>query len=144
MAAREDSIQIELFNPDDVSIHCKNFSRTLITFSLASKLFQYRISAPREGPGATTRCWLMFYRLLILVLKFIGPYLEKVKLDDSIRLLYKGIVRVLLVLLHDFPEFLCDYHFNLCDLIPATAVQIQNLILSVRTHSVYCKEFVLV
>lgn len=85
----------------------------------------------REPNAPITRCWLMFYRLIILVLKFIAPYLEKCSMNESVRTLYKGIVRVLLVLLHDFPEFLCDYHFSLCDLIPATAVQIQNLILSV-------------
>jgi len=37
---------------------------------------------------------------------------------------------VLLVLLHDFPEFLCDYHFSFCDVIPITCIQMRNLILS--------------
>lgn len=45
-------------------------------------------------------------------------------------LLYKGILKMMLVLLHDFPEFLCDYHFSLCDVIPATCIQLRNLILS--------------
>ncbi|KAL8551751.1 hypothetical protein ACS0TY_000717 [Phlomoides rotata] len=31
---------------------------------------------------------------------------------DPVHFLYKGTLRVLLVLLHDFPEFLCDYHFS--------------------------------
>merc|ERR1711972_260649 len=44
--------------------------------------------------------------------------------------LYKGTVRMLLVLLHDFPEFLCDYHFSFCDIMPIPCVQIRNLILS--------------
>ncbi|CAE8592986.1 unnamed protein product, partial [Polarella glacialis] len=39
-------------------------------------------------------------------------------------------MRMLLVLLHDFPEFLCDYHFSFCDIIPVPCVQIRNLILS--------------
>lgn len=42
----------------------------------------------------------------------------------------QGTLRVLLVLLHDFPEFLCDYHFALCDNIPSNCVQMRNLILS--------------
>lgn len=46
------------------------------------------------------------------------------------RLLYKGALRVLLVLLHDFPEFLCDHHFALCDAIPPTCIQMRNLVLS--------------
>lgn len=45
-------------------------------------------------------------------------------------MLYRGTLRVLLVLLHDFPEFLCDYHYSLCDVIPASCIQLRNLILS--------------
>ncbi|KAL8540300.1 hypothetical protein ACS0TY_001776 [Phlomoides rotata] len=38
----------------------------------------------------------------------------------QVHFLYKGALRVLLVLvlLHDFPEFFCDYHFSFCDVIP--------------------------
>uniref|UniRef100_A0A2K6A4S0 CCR4-NOT transcription complex subunit 1 n=1 Tax=Mandrillus leucophaeus TaxID=9568 RepID=A0A2K6A4S0_MANLE len=41
-----------------------------------------------------------------------------------------GTLRVLLVLLHDFPEFLCDYHYGFCDVIPPNCIQLRNLILS--------------
>ena len=44
--------------------------------------------------------------------------------------MYKGTLRVLLVLLHDFPEFLCDYHFSFCDVIPPSCIQMRNVILS--------------
>jgi len=39
-------------------------------------------------------------------------------------------MRVLLVLLHDFPEFLCDYHYAFCDVIPPNCIQVRNLVLS--------------
>ena len=42
----------------------------------------------------------------------------------------QGTLRVLLVLLHDFPEFLCEYHFQLCDVVPPSCIQMRNLILS--------------
>ena len=42
----------------------------------------------------------------------------------------QGTLRVLLVLLHDFPEFLCLYHFPLCDCIPPPCIQMRNLVLS--------------
>ena len=45
-------------------------------------------------------------------------------------LLTQGTLRVLLVLLHDFPEFLCDYHYAFCDVIPPNCIQMRNLILS--------------
>merc|ERR1719454_2097509 len=76
------------------------------------------------------RGWLLFQRLLVQLLYFLEPYLRKVQMIDSTRMLYKGTVRMLLVLLHDFPEFLCDNHFSLCDIIPIPCVQIRNLILS--------------
>ena len=38
--------------------------------------------------------------------------------------------RVLLVLLHDFPEFLSDYHVAFCDVIPISCIQLRNLVLS--------------
>jgi len=37
---------------------------------------------------------------------------------------------VLLVLLHDFPEFLCEYHSSFCDTIPTSCIQLRNVILS--------------
>ena len=58
------------------------------------------------------------------------PYLQRGELTDAVRLLYKGTLRVLLVLLHDFPEFLCDNHFVLCEVIPSTCIQLRNLVLS--------------
>jgi len=44
--------------------------------------------------------------------------------------LYKGTLKVFLVLLHDFPEFLCEYCYALCDVIPCNAIQMRNLVLS--------------
>jgi CCR4-NOT transcription complex subunit 1 len=38
-------------------------------------------------------------------------------------------MRVLLILLHDFPEFLCNYHFSFCDMIPSSCIQMRNVIL---------------
>jgi CCR4-NOT transcription complex subunit 1 len=72
----------------------------------------------------------MFQQLLVELFKYLEPYLVNVELNEPIRLLYKGTLRVLLVLLHDFPEFLCDYHFSFCDVIPPTCIQLRNLILS--------------
>jgi hypothetical protein len=54
------------------------------------------------------------------------PYLHR---------LYRGTLRVLLVLLHDFPEFLCDYHYGFCDVIPPNCIQMRNLILSAFPRS---------
>ena len=52
------------------------------------------------------------------------------ELAKPVHRLYRGTLRVLLVLLHDFPEFLCDYHYGFCDVIPPNCIQMRNLILS--------------
>jgi len=94
------------------------------------ELISNRMFMPKLLMVKNQRGWLMFERLLVQLLYFLEPYLRRVQLNDSTRLLYKGTVRMLLVLLHDFPEFLCDYHFSFCDIIPIPCVQIRNLILS--------------
>eukprot|EP00331_Platyophrya_macrostoma_P024775 CAMPEP_0176442042 /NCGR_PEP_ID=MMETSP0127-20121128/21573_1 /TAXON_ID=938130 /ORGANISM="Platyophrya macrostoma, Strain WH" /LENGTH=255 /DNA_ID=CAMNT_0017826967 /DNA_START=36 /DNA_END=800 /DNA_ORIENTATION=+ len=43
---------------------------------------------------------------------------------------YKGILRVLLVILSDFPEFFIEMSFILCEFIPEKFIQIRNLVLS--------------
>ena len=40
---------------------------------------------------------------------------------------HRGTFRVLLVLLHGFPECLCDYHCGFCDVIPPKCIPIHNL-----------------
>ena len=97
----------------------------------------------------------MYAQLLTALFKFLSPFLRNAKLakpvlrSDLINLslslslfsiqlfisirLYRGTLRVLLVLLHDFPEFLCDYHYGFCDVIPPNCIQMRNLILSAFT-----------
>lgn len=72
----------------------------------------------------------MYSTLLIDLFKFLDPFLRNTELATPVMMLYKGTLKVLLVLLHDFPEFLCDYHYGFCDEIPPNCIQMRNLILS--------------
>ena len=83
-------------------------------------------AAHTRGSAAGRRCSGCWSGLF----KFLRPYLSSSELLAPVRMLYRGGLRVLLVLLHDFPEFLCDYHFSLCDVIPPSCIQMRNLILS--------------
>lgn len=74
--------------------------------------------------------WPTFQRLVICLFQFLVPFLRDAELRDTTRMLYRGTLRILLVLLHDFPEFLSDYHLSFCDVIPASCIQLRNLILS--------------
>jgi len=90
--------------------------------------FMPRLLLLKENQG-----WQMLQRLLVDLFQYLAPFLRsgllEGQLPDAVRLLYKGSLRMLLVLLHDFPEFLASYHFSLCDAIPSECIQMRNLIL---------------
>jgi CCR4-NOT transcription complex subunit 1 len=90
---------------------------------ISHRMFMPKLLKEQKG-------WAVMQQLLVELFTFLEPHLRNVKLTPPIRLLYKGSLRVLLVLLHDFPEFLCDYHFSLCNVIPSNCIQMRNLILS--------------
>jgi hypothetical protein len=98
------------------------------------QLISNRDVMPRMLADRTGKGWSYFRQLLVSMLSFLSPHLGRVssvtELSDGIRTLYRGTLRVLLVLLHDFPDFLCDYHFALCDAIPPSCIQMRNLVLS--------------
>lgn len=80
--------------------------------------------------GSVYKGWALYAQLLIDLIKFEAPFLRNVELPPSVDLLYKGTLKMFLVLLHDFPEFLCEYCYSLCDVIPCNAIQLRNLVLS--------------
>ncbi|KAF9576644.1 hypothetical protein EC968_006992 [Mortierella alpina] len=93
-------------------------------------LISHRAFMPKLLLAEGSKGWPMFQKLLVSLFKFMTPFLVGGELQDTTRTLYKGTLRVMLVLLHDFPEFLCDYHFSFCDVIPSSCIQLRNLILS--------------
>lgn len=96
----------------------------------------HRSLMPRLLLSPTQHGWLLYEHLLVALLRFLEPYLRaSSELTDCVRALYKGTLRLLLVLLHDFPEFLCEHHFPLCDAIPVSCVQLRNLVLSAFPRS---------
>jgi len=74
--------------------------------------------------------WALAHQLLIDLFLFLEPHLRRFEMTEPIKLMYKGTLRVLLVLLHDFPAFLAGYHLSFCNVIPENCIQIRNLILS--------------
>ncbi|KAM0835819.1 hypothetical protein ACQ4PT_062703 [Festuca glaucescens] len=99
------------------------------------ELVSHRTFMPRLLTCNLQKGWPLFHGLLVDLFKFMEPYLRNAELVEPVHLLYKGTMRVLLVLLHDFPEFLCDYHFSFCDVIPSSCIQMRNVILSAFPRS---------
>ncbi|SBS89686.1 NOT family protein, putative [Plasmodium malariae] len=74
--------------------------------------------------------WGTYKKLLIALFTFLKFFLKKLQISKAIETLYLGTVRILLVLLHDFPEFLCSYYVTFCSLFPINCIQLRNLVLS--------------
>ena len=91
-------------------------------------LVSHRLFLPQllRGPTSSRAA---FHRLMIAQLRFLSPLLRQNTLHDTTRLLYSSTLRLVLVLLHDFPEYLAEYHQSLCDVIPSICIQLRNLVL---------------
>jgi CCR4-NOT transcription complex subunit 1 len=76
------------------------------------------------------KAWHLAHELIVDQFLFLEPYLRRIELTPPIKKLYEGTLRVLLVLLHDFPSFLSGYHLSFCNVIPESCVQLRNIILS--------------
>ncbi|GJN93365.1 hypothetical protein Rhopal_006418-T1 [Rhodotorula paludigena] len=94
-------------------------------------LMSHRLLAPKLLADPEKRDgYSAFLRQLVSLLRFLRPHLIRGQLSAPIRLLYVGTVRILLVLLHDHPDFLAQAAGALVDVIPPQAVQLTNLVLS--------------
>ncbi|KAJ2786411.1 CCR4-NOT core subunit cdc39 [Coemansia interrupta] len=79
---------------------------------------------------ANKQHWGLAASLLERQLRFLEPFIANGQVSESLKMLYRGTVCVILVVLHDFPEFLADYALRLCNPIPVSCVQLRNLLLS--------------
>ncbi|KAJ4488321.1 Not1-domain-containing protein [Lentinula aciculospora] len=93
-------------------------------------LISHRLFMPKLLLSENREGWSAFHNLLGSLFKFLAPFLKEADLQVGARDLYRGALRLLLVLLHDFPEFLSEYYFTLCDVIPPRCIQLRNIILS--------------
>jgi CCR4-NOT transcription complex subunit 1 len=80
--------------------------------------------------------WSAFHKLFLSLFKFLAPFLKEADLQLASRDLYRGSVRLLVVLLDDFPEFLSEYYFSLCNVIPPLCIQLRNITLSAFSMSI--------
>ena len=76
------------------------------------------------------KCWAMYCQLILDLFKFLYPFLRNAELAKPVATLCRGTLRILLVILHDFPNFLCDYCYHFLDAIPPNCIQMRNLLLS--------------
>lgn len=71
-----------------------------------------------------------FVLLLLDLLRFESKYIKSKEIPEVISVIYKGTLRIFLLLLHDYPEILVQYHYQLCGEIPPSFIQLRNIVLS--------------
>lgn len=64
------------------------------------------------------------------LLRFVKTFTSKPQFQTSSKQLYRATQRILLLLLHDFSEYLSEYYGGLIDVIPSSCTQLRNLVLS--------------
>ncbi|ESZ94017.1 hypothetical protein SBOR_5595 [Sclerotinia borealis F-4128] len=73
--------------------------------------------------------WQPFAKLLEYLLSYMAELLKPLQLPLTTRDIYQGVLKLFVVLHHDYPDFLAAHSSKLCANIPSHCVQLLNLIL---------------
>jgi CCR4-NOT transcription complex subunit 1 len=95
-------------------------------------LISHRMFMPTmiELNNEENKCCEKLCSLLVALLRFESGYVKGKIIPESITVIYKGTLRIFLVLLHDFPEFLVQWFNPLVNATSLTFIQLRNIILS--------------
>ena len=76
------------------------------------------------------QAWEAFSKMMEEAFSYIGHLQSPNVISPVSTDLYRSLLRIVLILHHDFPEFLAENHFRLCNAIPRHCTQFHNLVLS--------------
>ncbi|CAM4904070.1 unnamed protein product [Rotaria socialis] len=82
----------------------------------------------------------MYSLLLVDALRLVAPFIRSGENTQSFQVYYKGILKTFMLLLHDFPEFLCEHYYEFCDSLPLISHQLRNIILSSFPKQIRCPD----
>lgn len=88
------------------------------------ELISHRLLLPPLLQVSGQRGWPLAHRLIYAMLRFIYPALRRAEMNEGAHLFHRALLRVLLVLLHDAPEFLADYAPSFLEVLPPSCVQV--------------------
>ncbi|RDW72052.1 hypothetical protein BP5796_08086 [Coleophoma crateriformis] len=74
--------------------------------------------------------WVAFVEIMDILLSYVAELLKPLHISLATKEIYRAVLKLLVVLQHDFPEFLAANHSRLCANIPAHCVQLHNLMLN--------------
>ncbi|KAK3724076.1 CCR4-NOT core subunit cdc39 [Vermiconidia calcicola] len=100
-------------------------------------LLSHRLFVPSllAGNGRSNGGWEIFTKLLNILFSNLGELLG-VQEAPVVQDFYRGVTRFVLMLHHDFPEFLIENHVPLNSSIPSSCFQLHNIVNSAVTRAV--------
>lgn len=87
------------------------------TFSWMT-LISHRLFMPKLLDANQELTWPKFRDLISCILSFLAPFLKRSEMPSTIRVIYHATLRILLVLLNDFPSFLDEFSYTFMNIIP--------------------------
>ncbi|CAF0989426.1 unnamed protein product [Adineta ricciae] len=93
-----------------------------------------------SGGRFTRHIQNMYSLLLVDALRLVAPFIRSGENTPSFQAYYKGILKTFMLLLHDFPEFLCEHYYEFCDSLPLISHQLRNIILSSFPKHIRCPD----
>ena len=130
---KQDRSMIHVFGETLLLLEPSNFPAFVYGWM---SLVSHRIFMPAILKIADKEGSDLFLNLIEVLLAYVGEMLKPEALSGVAKELHRGVLRILLVLHHDFPEFLADNHFRLCNIIPPHCTQLRNLVLSAFPSSI--------
>jgi len=58
------------------------------------------------------------------------------QVGESMQKFYDATLRICLIILNNYPDFFCDFHFNFVNSLPEHMIQLKNMVLSAFPHSI--------
>ncbi|CDK28728.1 unnamed protein product [Kuraishia capsulata CBS 1993] len=99
------------------------------TFAWMS-LISHRLFLPEILSLPQKEAKAKFVSLLVALFEFQSTYVKGQNIPEAITVVYKGTLRIVLVIAHDFPELLAGHSYQLVSSLSPSYVQLRNLILS--------------
>ncbi|TPX18086.1 uncharacterized protein E0L32_011856 [Thyridium curvatum] len=92
-------------------------------------LIQHRMFLPALLQLPSNAGWAPFTKILCQLLDYVGEQLKQVDLTNVAKDIYRATLKLLIVLQHDFPQYLAASHTRLCESIPSHCTQFLNMVL---------------
>ena len=99
-------------------------------------LVSHRLFMPALLKLADDGGWEPFANIMEAAIAYVSELLKQPMIGSLAKDVYRGVLRILVILHHDFPEFLAENHYRLCNMIPAHCSQLRNLVLSAYPSSI--------